>query len=936
MTATATREFVPGTLVRARGREWVVLPNATAGVLRLRPLSGSEDDATLIHRELEADIAAATFPWPSATQEGNQEAAVLLHDALRLSLRRGAGPFRSFGQVDVAPRPYQLVPLMMALSQETVRLLIADDVGLGKTIEALLIARELYDRGEIDRFAVLCPPHLVEQWIVEITTRFHFAAERVTAGTAPRLERGLPLGASIFDAYPFTVVSLDYVKGDRRRDEFARSCPKTIIVDEAHTCTTGGTGRHQRYALIKALLSDPERHAILCTATPHSGDEAAFVRLLGLLDPVFLRLEGLADEAIAADVRERLAAHLVQRRRIDIREWHDERLFPRRETADVPYRLTGQWERFLEAVLDYCEGVTSSAQGSDSERRLAFWGTLALLRCVTSSPAAAARALRTRLLATSDPVFLERLANQVFEGESDEAESADDSEPAADSGRPEIRALLKQAESLTDDGNDPKLTKLIEHVRVLVDEGFSPIVFCHYIATAHYVSDRLRASFPDHHVVAVTGELPEDGRRDVVARMDDHEHRILVATDCMSEGVNLQEHFDSVVHYDLSWNPTRHEQREGRVDRFGQRRAVVRASLLLGENNPVDGAVLEVILRKAKRISERLGVPVPLPDDEHRLTEALLKAVLLRGRHREGRAQLALDLGRINEETSAVDLAWRDAEERARRAFTKFAQRRLKPEQVMPEFERSQAVLGDAAQVERFVTRACARLGAAPTPRRDGAVTIAINALPAGVRERLSAAGLDSSIFRATLAADGRKYPSITRSHPLVATLAESLLEGTLDADGPHADASVLGRTGAWPTASVSHRTILVLARLRHEVTIVRGNRRSVSMVEEALPVAIVAGSTEPLTDAEASALLVSPAAASLPAGPRQAQLDWLADQRAGIASVLSKVALRRADQLLEDHRRVRDAAKTHGRYEVRAIDPVDVIGAWILLPVPR
>jgi SNF2 family DNA or RNA helicase len=89
---------------------------------------------------------------------------------------------------------------------------------------------------------------------------------------------------------------------------------------------------------------------------------------------------------------------------------------------------------------------------------------------------------------------------------------------------------------------------------------------------------------------------------------------VLVATDCLSEGINLQEHFDAVVHYDLSWNPTRHEQREGRVDRFGQEQPVVRATLIYGANNPVDGAVLEVILRKAERIRKELGVPVPLPD----------------------------------------------------------------------------------------------------------------------------------------------------------------------------------------------------------------------------------------------------------------------------------------------------------------------------------
>jgi superfamily II DNA/RNA helicase len=91
------------------------------------------------------------------------------------------------------------------------------------------------------------------------------------------------------------------------------------------------------------------------------------------------------------------------------------------------------------------------------------------------------------------------------------------------------------------------------------------------------------------------------------------ERRLLIATDCLSEGVNLQEHFSAVVHYDLSWNPTRHEQREGRVDRFGQERSVVRATLMYGRNNPVDAVVLQVILRKAKKIRDELGVPVPCP-----------------------------------------------------------------------------------------------------------------------------------------------------------------------------------------------------------------------------------------------------------------------------------------------------------------------------------
>ena len=922
--------YTPGSLVRARGRDWVVLPTSEPETLHLRPLSGSEADTAWLHLGLEPDIRPAHFDVPSPEDIGNRETAGLLADALTLSLRRGAGPFRSFGNVGIEPRSYQLVPLLMALKLDPVRLLIADDVGIGKTIEALLIARELFDRGEIQRFAVLCPPHLVEQWVGELTERFHFPAVAVTAASAARLERGLPVGVSLFEQHPVTVVSLDYIKSQKRRDEFARACPELVIVDEAHTCSAASDRTHLRYALLKELAADAQRHLVLLTATPHSGDEQAFYRLLALLKPAFEALATAQGEA-RDKLRQELAAHYVQRRRPDIDAWHDDGLFPRREVAEATYRLSGHWERFFEDVLDYCATVTERA-GDDSRRqRLTFWGTLALMRCVSSSPAAAAQALTTRRLA-ADEDGAEELAARVFDGSSD-ALPDDDVEPGA--GDASLGALLEQARRLEGERDDPKLARLVTILNELLEKGHAPVVFCRYIATAHYLGAHLRQRFPNHAIEVVTGELPTEERRERAEALGAHERRLLIATDCLSEGVNLQQHYDAVVHYDLSWNPTRHEQREGRVDRFGQPARVVRAVLLYGENNPVDGAVLNVILRKAEAIRRELGVPVPLPDDDHSLTQALLSAVLLR---RQGRStQQTLDFGELTPARD-LDLLWTDLAERTKANRTVFAQRGLKPEEVLPEWQRARSALGDAQAVRRFVERSLARLGAAPEVRRRAGkeiLRVPLLALPPALRERLAAQGLDGRVDLdfAPPAAPG--CSPVHRAHPLVATLAEHLLEFTLDerAEGT-ADPARLGRTGAWVSPAVTQMTTVLLLRLRHQLTLGRGDGARTLMVEEALPVALL-GRNDPQWQIAPPVAdwFAAPAGNELAPAARKrfilAALDTLAQQSAA----LEALAAQRAELLLADHRRVRDAARARGEYQVRALLPVDVIAVYVLLP---
>ena len=433
--------FSPGDLVRARGREWIVLPGADPDIMRLRPLSGSEEDIQKLAPRLEFEpVVSASFAPPDGATFGPSEAALLLKDSLRLSLRRGAGPFRGIGRIGFEPRAYQLVPLLMALKLDVVRLLIADDVGIGKTIEAGLILRELYDRGEIDGATVLCPPHLVEQWVSELESKFAIQAAAVTASSAGRLERDLPSGESVFRAYPFTVVSLDFIKSPQRRNEFLARAQEFVIVDEAHACVARSDARHRRFDLLRDLAANDDRHLVMLTATPHSGDEQGYWNLLSLLHPDFGRLGEVSPDE-RQRLRVRLAAHFVQRRRIDIDAWKSQKgTFPKHERLEEDYRLDGRHEAFLFEVLDYCAEIVER-KGEDARRqRLAFWGTLALMRCVASSPAAALKALRTRAQLDAPEDEAEAIAEAVFDSEADDRPD-DDVEPAADIGDPALQKL---------------------------------------------------------------------------------------------------------------------------------------------------------------------------------------------------------------------------------------------------------------------------------------------------------------------------------------------------------------------------------------------------------------------------------------------------------------------------------------------------------------
>lgn len=914
--------FAPGDLVRARGREWVALPAPRDGILALRPLSGSENDTLILDPSLElTPVEAARFDLPVNAATTTQAKAALLADAMRLTLRRGAGPFRSAAQLAFEPRTYQLVPLLMSLRLQVPRLLIADDVGIGKTIEAGLILRELMDRGEVDAFSVLCPPHLVEQWIGELKSRFGIDAVAVTSGSAARLERGLPLAQTLFDAYPFTVVSLDYIKAEKRREGFARACPDFVIVDEAHACVGTHKGKQQRFELLSGLAKDPERRVIFLTATPHSGDEEAFARLLSLIDTSFAAMN--FDDA---KYRERLSRHFVQRRRIDLvsGEWDEGRAFPKHETTEFAYKLNKAHLDFQEAVLDYCLGIVSKMGGGDRERRLAFWGTLALMRCVGSSPAAALSALRNRVSSEAD-----RLEPQIYD-EDGEDEDAVDLEPnTIFNADPALMALVAQVEALVGTP-DPKLTALIDVLSPLVKKGANPVIFCRYLATAEYVRDGLRKAFPKLNIQSVTGVLTPDERRDRVANMAADEEtagqRILVATDCLSEGINLQQLFDAVVHYDLSWNPTRHQQREGRVDRFGQPADLVRSIMMFSPDSAIDGAVLEVILRKAEEIRKATGVTVPLPEERGPVTDALMASMMLRRGGTKG--QLALDL-RLDDGTKAMEARWRDASENEKKSRARFAQNAMKPQEVAPEWEKVRDLLGSPADARQFIERSLARFGV-PLEQRKTALVAHIHALEPSLKARLAEHDLRGSVRLASTEPAPTGTSLLTRTHPLTSTLAEALVEASLDSE---AMAGLgIGRVGAWPTDAVEKTTLVALLRVRFKLT-VHARKERLLLAEEAALIALQGQSVIAQGDL-ARKLLDTAAAGDLASSARDRFVTQARQALPGLLEgPISTFVKSRAEELMQDHARLRAAAGSASRVTVEAVLPPDVIGLFVLIP---
>ena len=948
-----TTGLQPGKLVSLRGRDWIVLPSADPDVLVVKPLGGAEDETTGIYLPLaiESDILTdAAFAHPTKEDLGDISTARLLYDSARLAFRNGAGPFRSLAKLSFRPRSYQMVPLIMALRQEGVRLLIADDVGVGKTVEALLIVKELLERRKIERFAVVCLPHLCEQWQAEIQNKLDLEAVIIRSNTQARLDRQIQGDTSVYEYYPYQVISVDFIKSDVRRDVFIEQCPELVIVDEAHTCarpTGASLSQHQRYHLVNRITQKPGQQIILLTATPHSGKPEEFRSLLGLIKP------GFADLDIpnsSQSQRRTLARFFVQRKRGDVEKWMGENTpFPQRDPIEWAYELSKGYEAYFEQILDFARKLVSAKTAQTTVLRAHYWTALGLLRGIMSSPAAGIEMLNTRMTgltkAFQDDVVetVEELENPVhdtefgFETDNAPTQVVEKAE-WTDYQRQQLRNFAEQLAQLANPKDDQKLASAEIILEDWLSDGFNPVVFCRYIATAKYVGEKLtpllKTKYPKLNLQVITSELPDELRKQRIEEMGKSPLRILVATDCLSEGINLQEQFTAVLHYDLPWNPNRLEQREGRVDRFGQLATKVKACLLYGSDNPIDGIVLDVLLRKVREIKRATGINVPFPEDSQSIIDTITQALLLNpdrriSKKKQDQQLTIFDFADFDEAARAKANITRkidEAAEREKASRSIFAQHAIKAQEIETDLRQVDEAIGDPKDVEGFVVMTLNNLFGVQVNKDSKGYQVVMGNMPFQLRELLPAGDRVAISFESPTPTG---YYYLGRNNRFVEQLCQLVMANTLARSDKRAARAAVIRTD-----QVELKTTLLLFRCRNVIEQQKGRNQVVAEEMILWGWRGTPQQREYLDHDQAKQILIE--ARAISDLSVQARAGFLENELKLLETLkveFDAVAEQQSKNLVEAHERF-SALMDGKRFQVAyPVLPMDLMGIYVLLP---
>ena len=516
--------------------------------------------------------------------------------------------------------PHQILVLSRAMSDSRVRYLLADEVGLGKTIEAGLILRELKLRGLVKRTLVVTPKSLLTQWVAEMKTRFG-EEFRLLIPSDFEAYRRLVHEENLWRAYDQVVCSMDSVKPiDERRGRSPEQVAQhnrerfedliaagwdLVIVDEAHRLG-GSTEQIARYKLGRTL-ADVAPYVLLLSATPHQGKTDAFHRLISLLDE-----EAFPDPASVS--RERVEPYVIRtekRRAIDA---EGKPLFKPRHTRLVPV----SWEErhrdqrtLYSAVTEYVRKGYNQA----IKEKKHYIGFLMLLmqRLVTSSTRAIRTTLERRLEVLQAPEHQLTLFPELLEDEWDDLNGQEQVESvlkmrmkALKSEQSEVEFLLEAARSTEGAATDAKAEALLDWIYRLQQEEGDPdlkfLIFTEFIPTQEMLRDFLTDR--GFTVVCLNGSMSIE-ERNAVQEAFANDARMMISTDAGGEGLNLQ--FCHVaINYDIPWNPMRLEQRIGRVDRIGQARTVRALNFVLQDT--VEFRVREVLEQKLAIILEEFGV----------------------------------------------------------------------------------------------------------------------------------------------------------------------------------------------------------------------------------------------------------------------------------------------------------------------------------------
>jgi superfamily II DNA or RNA helicase len=680
---------VPGQAVRVRTRRFLVedvTAPPTPGDATLVRLACLEDDAqgetleVLWEHEVDAEAlpegAGQLALGPRGFDAPRLFAAYL--DTLRWNSVTATDPrlFQSPWRAGIGIKTYQLEPLRQALELPRVNLFIADDVGLGKTIEAGLILSELLLRQKVRRVVVCCPPSVVLQWRDEMEQRFGLLFQIMDRAYVGQKRRARGYGINPWSTHSRFILSHALLRDESYQSGLRQwleegSAPALLIVDEAHNAAPASGARYavdSQFTHALRQVAALFEHRLFLSATPHNGHSNSFTALLEMLDPQrFCRGVGVRHE------RARLAEVMVRRLKRDLRDAQIEG-FPRRVPVQIDIRglpedapelrLPAVLERYVEARARRLQDASKSAQAAAAlvttalQKRLlssveAFARTLAVHvrsveRQLEGAPVPALPEPRLRPLAAlldapgpdDERATAPEQDQQAEESAALEALTAASSASASTSALASERALLDELTALAETARrlpDARVQHLVAWIRRELCPGTPPhwnarrlLIFTEYVDTQRYLVQQLRAALitqgalgddPDetqHARLAVFhGQLDDERREELKhafnAAPEREPLRILVATDAAREGLNLQNHCADLVHFDVPWNPSRMEQRNGRIDRVGQQAPEVRCHYFFHVQRPHD-RVLQALVQKSDTIARELGSLAPVLD----------------------------------------------------------------------------------------------------------------------------------------------------------------------------------------------------------------------------------------------------------------------------------------------------------------------------------